>query len=298
MVVCNLLLAAGWLVWQWPASPLRAVAGLAAAMLLLRLFMGLQFVFMVRVNRQAGRADGLPMPSLAQMVRAWSAEARWASVVFGWWQPFRSTAVPDWLPPTAADGPPSARGVVLVHGFLCNRGFWTPWMKVLRSRGHPFVAVTMEPAFGAIDDYVGTLDEAVRRVTAATGRPPVVVGHSMGGLAVRAWLRARKADARVHRVITLGSPHQGAWAARFSQSANGRQMVPGGDWLRQLAQDEPPGRAALFTCFYSNCDNAVYPTATAMLDGADNRFVEGLAHVQMAFHPPVVRDCLDLIAAP
>ncbi|GKT15164.1 alpha/beta fold hydrolase [Acidovorax sp. SUPP2522] len=297
MVVCNLLLAAGWLVWQWPHSPLRAVAGLAAVMLLLRLFMGLQFVCMVRVNRQARRADGVPVPSLAQVVRAWSAEARWASVVFGWWQPFRSTAVPDWLPPPVTGGPPPARGVVLVHGFICNRGFWTPWMKVLRGRGHPFVAVTMEPAFGAIDDYVDTLDEAVRRVTAATGRPPVVVGHSMGGLAVRAWLRARQADARVHRVITLGSPHQGAWAARFSRSANGRQMVPGGEWLRQLAQDEPSGRAALFTCFYSNCDNAVYPAATATLDGADNRLREGLAHVQMAFHPPVVRECLDLIAA-
>lgn len=301
MVVCNLLLAGGWLVWQWPASPVRALLGLAAAMLLLRLFMGLQFVAMARVNERAhraGPAGGLPAPSLAQLVRAWSAEARWASVVFGWWQPFRHRAIPDWLPPASVDGPSPARGVVLVHGFLCNRGFWTPWMKVLRSRGHPFVAVTMEPAFGSIDDYVDTLDEAVRRVTAATGRPPVVVGHSMGGLAVRAWLRGRQADARVHRVITLGSPHHGAWAARYSRSINGRQMVPQGEWLRQLAQDEPPGRRALFTCFYSNCDNAVYPTATATLDGADNRFVEGLAHVQMAFHPPVVGACLDIIAAP
>jgi triacylglycerol esterase/lipase EstA (alpha/beta hydrolase family) len=51
----------------------------------------------------------------------------------------------------------------------------------------------------------------VRRVTQATGLPPVIVAHSMGGLATRAWLRAFSADARVHRVITLGTPHGGTW---------------------------------------------------------------------------------------
>jgi triacylglycerol esterase/lipase EstA (alpha/beta hydrolase family) len=121
----------------------------------------------------------------------------------------------------------------------------------------------------------------------------------MGGLGARAWLRslpAHSAAARVHRVITLGTPHGGTWAGRFSRSVTGQQMALGGDWVQQLQQDEPDGRVALFTCWYSNCDNIVFPAGTAMLPGADNRLVEGVAHMQMAFDPTVMRACMEEIA--
>ena len=293
VVFFNLLATLAWLAWQWPRSPLVALAGVAAALAVFGLVLGLQFVAMWRVNR----ADPVPRPSLAQVAAAWWAEARLAFAVFGWRQPFRHDAVPDWLPPLPPGQTPR-RGVVLVHGFLCNRGFWLPWMAALRERGHTHVAVTLEPAFGSIDDYAATLDAAVQRVTQATGMAPVVVGHSMGGLVARAWLRtlpAQAAATRVHRVITLGTPHGGTWAGRFSRAVNGRQMSLAGEWVGALQRAEPAERAALFTCWYSNCDNIVFPASTAALPGADNRFVEGLAHVQMAFDARVMGACLEEI---
>ncbi|HEY9209160.1 esterase/lipase family protein [Acidovorax soli] len=292
VVLVNTLATIAWLAWQWPRSPLTALAGVAAALALFGLVLGLQFATMLRVNR----SDPAPRPPGWQLVTAWWAEARLALAVFGWRQPFRHSAIPDWLPPLAPNQRATRRGVVLVHGFLCNRGFWLPWMAALRERGHAFVAVTLEPAFGSIDDYAATIDAAVQRMQEATGLAPVVVGHSMGGLAARAWLRSLAADsatARVHRVITLGTPHGGAWAGRFSRSVNGQQMALGGAWVRQLQQGEPPARAGLFTCWYSNCDNIVFPAGTAMLAGADNRLVQGVAHMQMAFHPVVMRACLE-----
>ena len=286
-----LLCAAAWVAWQWPRSPAWAVAGLCVPVVWNLAWMGLQFALMHRVNR----GDAAPRASTPQLLRACVAEARAAAVVFGWRQPFRARAVPDWLPEPRPD---ARRGVVLIHGYLCNRGLWNPWMALLRERGHAFVAVTLEPAFGSIDAYVDTIDAAVRRVAAATGRAPVLVCHSMGGLAARAWLRAAPdGDARVHRVITLGTPHGGTWVARWSRTANGWQMRLSSDWLRALAASEPPQRAALFTCWYSNCDNIVFPAGTAQLAGADNRFIAGAAHVEMAFVPSVVQACLDEIAA-
>ena len=301
VVLFNALATIAWLAWQWPRSPLVALAGVAGALALFALVLWLQFVIMRRVNR----SDPAPRPSWQQVVAAWWAEARLALVVFGWRQPFRHNAESDWLPPLSPLSPLSPgqqatrRGVVLVHGFLCNRGFWLPWMAALRERGHAHVAVTLEPAFGSIDDYTATIDAAVQRVQEATGMAPVVVGHSMGGLVVRAWLRSLPADsaaARVHRVITLGTPHGGTWAGCFSRSVNGQQMALGGEWVRQLQQEEPAARAARFTCWYSNCDNIVFPAGTAMLAGADNRLVEGVAHMQMAFDPAVMRACLEEIA--
>ena len=187
--------------------------------------------------------------------------------------------------------------MVLVHGFVCNRGVWTPWLRELQRRGVPYATVNLEPVFGSVDEYAPLIDAAVARATAATGLPPLLVGHSMGGLAIRAWLRASGNNAmqRVHHIVTLGTPHHGTWLARFSPLTNGMQMQLSSDWLRQLAADESAAHHQRFTCWYSNADNIVFPASTATLPGADNRHIAGVPHVALAFHPKVMADTLKLL---
>ncbi len=84
---------------------------------------------------------------------------------------------------------------------------------------------------------------------------------------------------------------------RFSRLANGRQMRLESGWLGELAQYGNEQRHASFTCWYSNCDNIVFPVETATLAGADNRLVRGAAHVDLAFAPTVMDDALARIAA-
>lgn len=288
----TLLGLGGWLLWAWPRSPAGALAGALLGAVVFALLVGLQFLLM----RRANRSDPAPQASTAQVVRAWWAEMGALLRVFCWRQPFRSRAVPDWLPAPGALPAPAPRGVVLVHGLLCNRGVWLPWMGPLRARGHAFAAVNLEPVFGPIDGYAAQIEAAVQRVTQATGRAPVLVCHSMGGVAVRAWLRAYQADARVHRVITLATPHSGTALAQFSRTPNGTQMRLASDWLRALQRSEPKARAALFTCWYSNCDNIVFPASTGALPGAAQRFLAGVGHVQLASHPQVVQECLEALA--
>ena len=283
-----LLIAAFWLVFALPRSPGWAAGGLALAALLYLAVMALQFGLMQRVNA----ADPAPRARFPQVRRAWWAELGVALRVFCWDQPFRSRAEPDWLP----TAPTGQRGVVLVHGFLCNRAVWRLWFAPLRAAGHAYEAVNLEPVFGSIDDYAPSIEAAVQRVHAATGMAPVLICHSMGGLAARAWLRTCAGELRVQHVITLGTPHRGTWAGRFSRAVNGRQMALDGDWVGNLSGAEPPGRAALFTCWYSNCDNIVFPTSTATLRGADNRLIAGVAHVEMARRPEVLQGCLALLA--
>jgi hypothetical protein len=70
-----------------------------------------------------------------------------------------------------------------------------------------------------------------------------------------------------------------------------------GKWLRCLQEQRGGEGHARFTCWYSNCDNIVFPASTATLDGADNRLVRGVAHVALGFHPEVMADSLAVIAA-
>ena len=286
LVMSWLLGAVLWVALSWQQAPAVTVAGLLVFTLGHAVFLALEFMAAYRANRH----DPAPRASVFMLVGAWAVEVLAAPRIFVWQQPFRSKAVPDVLAPEAVVR--GRRGMVFIHGFVCNRGFWNPWLFELQHSGHAFAAVNLEPVLGSIEAYVPLVEAAVQRVTAATGVPPVLVCHSMGGLAARAWLRAQQADARVHHIVTIGTPHHGTWLGRLSPTVNGQQMALHSSWLRQLARDEPPQRSQLFTCYYSNCDNIVFPTSVATLPGADNRLVAGVPHVALAFDKRVMREAL------
>lgn len=286
LVFAWLVASVAWTVAWWSRSPAVALAGLLVLCSSHAVFLAFEFVLAWRVDD----SDPLPRASGWQFFKAWLAESIAAPRVFGWYQPFRWNAIPDHLPQAGR------RGVVLVHGFVGNRAFWTPWLRELRAADRAFVAVDLEPVFGSIDRYVQTIDAAIVRVTAATGQPPLLICHSMGGLAARAWLRDSDGT-RVHRIATIGTPHRGTWLARFGRTANGRQMRMGGEWLQRIDGERASVRQVPFSCWYSNSDNIVFPTSVATLPGADNRLAAGRGHVQLAFDAPVRREVLALLDA-
>lgn len=287
-------LALGWgLHWAvvQHASVWRALGVLALAVSWHALWLTLTFALMVWRNRD----DPAPKPTPTELLRAWWAEVLTAPKVFGWLQPFRSQRFADTLPAERSVAPQV--GVVLVHGFVCNRGLWNPWIERLRGLGVPHIAVNLEPVFGVIDDYPDIIERAVQRITQATGRPPVLVAHSMGGLAVRAWLQRYQADERVAKVLTIGTPHQGTWLAHFGSTPNARQMIPQGAWLAQLAANEPASRARCFVCCFSHCDNIVFPAMTGVLPGSRAALIRGAAHVDMVGRPEVFDEVLAALHA-
>jgi triacylglycerol lipase len=276
-----LLLAAGWAWWCVQAGhPGGALAGVVVVLGGYALVLAVEFTLL----HLAHGDDPTPRATGAQLLHAWWGEVRSAPMVFCWRQPFRSRLHPDHLP-VAQGALGSQRGVLLIHGFVCNRGLWNPWLQKLQRDGVSFVAVNLEPVFGGIDHYLQPIEAAVQRLEQATGLAPVVVAHSMGGLALRRWCAEPGHTARIHHAITIGSPHHGTWLARFATTPNSRQMRQRSRWLQALQQREAADLGARFTCFYSHCDNIVFPPRTATLPGADNRHLAGVAHVHMADRP-------------
>lgn len=296
LVLGAFLAAGGWLAWMWDTSKAWAWGGALLLLLVYALVLALEFVLAAWVNR----ADPAPRATLPQHLQAWWQEARAAPAVFAWRQPFRWRTLPDSEPGSDAafEGP----ATVFIHGFVCNRGFWTPWMQAMRELKMPYTSVNLEPVFGSIDAGVALIEAAVRRAEALGTAPPVLVCHSMGGLAARTWLASDpRAGDRIGSVITIGSPHHGTWLAHFSHLPNGRQMRRGNAWLADLVAKERAlygaSPYARFVCWYSHTDNIVFPASTATLEGADNRHVPGAAHVALGFHPRVMRESLALLAS-
>jgi triacylglycerol lipase len=266
----------------WDGQWLVGIVGALLLLNLQQLALAVEFFVLLPV---VNRGDAAPRPRWGQLLRAWWRESWVAHDVFGWQQPFRAQAEPDALDVVA----PGQRAVVLVHGFFCNRGIWNRCLPGLRAAGVPYLAVNLEPPFGPIDAFAAEIDAAIDRATRATGLAPLLVCHSMGGLAARAWWRAHAASAasRVHGVVTIASPHHGTFTARLARAENARQMRENSAWLQALAATEHDGRRRHFTCFYSHCDNISMPASTGVLPGADNRHLPGEPHVALAYAPEV-----------
>jgi pimeloyl-ACP methyl ester carboxylesterase len=172
--------------------------------------------------------------------------------------------------------------VLLLHAYLCNAGSWWRLRRWLTARGHAVQALDLEP-FADIDSYASVIAAQIDAICRQTGAPSVIlIGHSMGGLAARAYLRAH-GPRRVERVITLGSPHHGSVHAHLAPGQNGRQMRPGNAWLFALGTSEGGEFPVPVTSIYSCHDNFVAPQASSRLPGARTMPISGVGHLTLPF---------------
>lgn len=273
----------------WRGPTVLAATLLVLLLLTHAMVLGVEFLLMLTVNRN----EPVDPPTARDALHAWLQECLHAPRVFGWLQPFRHHHWPDVVPDARVD----RRGVVLVHGFFCNRGLWNDWLERLHQRGTPVMAVDLEPPWGPIDAYAETIERAVTRLETVTGQAPLIIAHSMGGLAVRRWWIATSPQ-RVHHLITLGTPHRGTWLARISIAPNVRQMRCRSDWLDMLTMQQGSERLARTTCYFSVCDNIVLPATHATVEGAGNRLLPATAHVHMVWHPAPWQEALRHLDGP
>ena len=87
----------------------------------------------------------------------------------------------------------------------------------------------------------------------------------MGGLVARAYLR-KHGGAKVRRVITIGTPHQGSVHAYLVAGTSLSQLRPGNAWLGALPPPAP-GMPPIVS-LWSWHDSMVAPQTSARLDGA------------------------------
>ena len=194
---------------------------------------------------------------------------------------------PDRLRPSV-ERPP----LLLVHGYGCSRAAWWWLRQRLDARGWVVATINLEPIYTDIEHYVEPLAQRIDEVLAATGAARLIlIGHSMGGLVVRAYMRRYGAE-KIARIVTLGTPYGGSALARIGFGANGRQMVPGNNWLTRLAEE---ALRVETTTIFSPHDNYVMPQMNLLLPGAKRCALDGLGHLAMLYSPRVAVALVDVL---
>jgi pimeloyl-ACP methyl ester carboxylesterase len=197
----------------------------------------------------------------------------------------------------ASGSPVRPVALLFIHGYFCNRAIWLSFMRDAAARGYVCEAVTLPRPFDRIEVGAGVIPMASDALLARThrdGRPAsrvVLIGHSMGGLAIRSALQSGAVDrSRIAHVITLGTPHHGTRTAAFGTALNIVQMRPDSPWLRELAEAETRGDGLSreqWTTIFSYHDDIVFPQRTGRLEGARQIALSGIGHVSLAYHARV-----------
>jgi pimeloyl-ACP methyl ester carboxylesterase len=164
--------------------------------------------------------------------------------------------------------PPRGTDVaVLVHGFLATAGVLRP------SFTHP-PGVSVTGLAERVGEFVGRVE--AERIH--------LVGHSIGGLAVRWFAQELGGDPRVVQTVSLASPFWGTRRARLLPGALGRELDPGSAVLARLRGGI--GRGVPHFAVSGAHDPVVGPPAP--LGAAGELLAAGCGHNAVLYDPVVL----------
>jgi triacylglycerol lipase len=242
------------------------------------------------------RAAGKALP-FGNSLRAFRVETRAKMLSMSFLQPFH----PLFMGAEPENGDTKVAPIVLLHGYVSNRGIWW-WFRKQLQRALPqsvIYSLTIEPVFGSIDSCALHLAERLAAIQLQHPNQPItVIVHSMGGLMIRAYLRDCAIAGKAHglaKLICLGSPHAGTQFARFGFGVCAQEMRWKSPWILALQEFELGTPVTLpVTCIYTLNDDLVYPAESgALIANAETSHIEHVAvsavgHVSLLFSPDVL----------
>jgi triacylglycerol esterase/lipase EstA (alpha/beta hydrolase family) len=261
-----------------------ALASIAAAVLV---FHGATYLLWTYESRRAGACGA----ATAFSWRAWLGEALAVSIVLVTWP----LGVYWRRRPVVTS---SRRPVVLIHGWSLNRASMLALSLRLQRDGRSVEAINYPSLGEEAETKSRAIADEIRRVASASPDGLVdVIGHSLGGVLVRAAARDPSVRILLGNVVTLGSPHHGTMLALLGKRHGLIQIRPGSHFLTRLAEEDHLADAVNLATIASPFDAIVFPTDTAHWKGALNITVDGLGHHAMLYSRRVytlLRENLDI----
>ncbi len=201
---------------------------------------------------------------------------------------------PSWKFSPGCARPP----VLLVHGLYHNASAWFLYKWILRRAG--FKTIFCWSYNSMQDDFWQLAEQLKNALSEATtlceGRKVICIGHSMGGLLIRAALADPASAKMIAAAVTLGTPHQGSKMSALALGALGRSIIHNGALVRKLNAMRSPARLPKLNLF-SPIDNMVIPASSLSVPepGWVETATAPISHVNMLYHLPTIALVLDYL---
>lgn len=165
---------------------------------------------------------------------------------------------------------PKPPPVILLPGYLDLHLYFLAIERRLDRAGRAHRYLELFPNVADIPKAAQALGALVRQAQREEGAAQVdLLGHSMGGLIARTYLKQEGNLPSVRRLVTMATPHHGTYVSHLGPGQGADQMHPGSSFLGWLNQ--PTERPPLpTTSIRAGLDEIVVPHASAILEGADN----------------------------
>jgi len=191
--------------------------------------------------------------------------------------------------------------VLLVHGLYHNASAWLPMRQRLRRRGFDRVyAYSYNSLRHDFDSLMRLLhDRATELRRRFPGEKIVLVGHSLGGLQVRAYASRPEAADELAAVVTLGAPHQGSKLAALGIGRLARQLIYRSALPEYLATRRKPETLPGLSLF-TRADEYVLPRRGLRLppsaaQGWTEEETACVSHVSMLYSKTISRRVIDFL---
>jgi triacylglycerol lipase len=194
----------------------------------------------------------------------------------------------------------SAPPVLLIHGFLGTRGSMYMLERRLVDDGMCVFSFNLG-AVNARDirSSAFLIHRKIERILAQTGWEKIdIIGHSMGGLIGLYYIKKLGGQERVRRLIMMGSPMRGTWAALAGVATLGLwstsswQLLPRSRFLDELAQGPIPPDVEVHTIAAAR--DWVCPLPSTKLTGATATIVP-LGHSSLVVSDEVYRRVIQIL---
>lgn len=185
--------------------------------------------------------------------------------------------LPEPIPAPGRDQP-----VLLVHGYMAHREVLRPLARHLLNAGFSRVHRVGYPSMALpFEGVVAAIADAARPLAARHGKVHLV-GHSLGALASRAWIKLFGGHHIVDRFVSLGGPHGGTALHRVVPSPVRPAFDPDGPWIRRINEGPEPVPTFVIRARY---DHQVFPPERAQIRGTDEIVVEAHGHNGLLWSP-------------
>ncbi|MFE9602338.1 esterase/lipase family protein [Streptomyces hokutonensis] len=176
--------------------------------------------------------------------------------------------------------------IIFVHGLSGSASGWDDWVADFEADGY-----SSSELFAWSYDWTQSnvttasqLATEVKSVLAQTGASKVdIVGHSMGTLSARYFLKNLSGTSYVDHFVSVAGVNHGTTIASLCGwlYTSCKEMQTGSSFLTALnSGDETPGSVS-YAAYWSDCDEAINPDTSAELSGATNVDVGCISHTDM-----------------